>query len=58
MGGCWIIEFGLQFSQFSSDFGVWSINMQVHLSQQGRRLLSYQGKKNFFPQDPYFLGDW
>lgn len=34
-----------------------AINMQVHLSQQGRRLLSYQGKKNFFPQHPNFLGD-
>lgn len=53
MGACWIIEFGPQFSQFSRDLGgSEAINMQVHLSQQGRRLLSYQGKKT--PQNISF----
>lgn len=55
MGGCWIIEFGPQFSQFSRDLGSEAINMQVCLSQQGGRLLSYQGENDFFPQDPYFF---
>ena len=38
----------------ASSAGIWgseAINMLVHLSQQGRRLLSYKGKKikPFFP---------